>query len=94
MLLKLSRVKLSPVERGQQAGKSSKSLKSAVQFVWVYRRHFAKGLHLQITFFLLTFIMRVKGSEQLSWPVTLPAQGKFRQEVLREGKRKELSEED
>lgn len=42
-LLKLAGVKLSPEERGQQAGKFSKSLKSALQFIWVYQRHFAIG---------------------------------------------------
>lgn len=73
-MLKLSRVRLSPEQRGQQAGKSSKSL-GAFQFVWVYQRHFAKGLHLHKTFFLQTFNMRVTGSEKFSWPVTFPVQG-------------------
>lgn len=45
-------------------------------------------------FSLLSFHMGEKGSENLSWPVTLPVQGEFKQEELREGKRKGPSEEE
>lgn len=71
-----------------------KVTKSALQFVWVYHRHFARGLHFQITFCLWSLNMRVRGCEKFSWPVTFPVQRKFSQEVLREGKRKGPSEED
>ena len=50
--LKLSRVKLPAEERGQQA---SGSPKSALQFAWICRRHFAAGLPLHITFFPINF---------------------------------------
>lgn len=53
------------------------SQECSVVCLGIHYRHSATGLHCRITFFLLNFSVRVKGSEKFSWPVTFPVQRKF-----------------
>lgn len=94
-MLKLSRVKLYKTRAERTTGRKVIVVsQECSSFVWLYRRHFATGFPLQITFYLLSFNMRVNGSETFSWPVALPVQGQCRKEVSREGKGKGPSEDE